>query len=221
MKNFKKIMAVALIALLAVAAIACTKDGGDENKGGATVTAAPTPYVRSVKLTPQQLNNYIVKYDVKKESTELVQDETGAYVPLDPTVDSITEVGYSAMILRSTDNGTSFNLDPAGVSCFAITNTADDRSFFTAHFNYDEAQLVDKGTETVAGIECKHYYFKSGLIEIDMYVDLTTDMCLKYENKMTKTSIEVTSIEFEKVDTAGYEWANYIALIPTPEPVTA
>lgn len=217
MKLLKKVLVFALIAVMVLTAAACGEKDEDGNKGnaGATATPKPTPKLLVCDLTPAQLNSYYVEYTVN----EVINGE--------PVTRNIVEAGYSTVVLRSEDGGESFQYATNGAICFTVTDTNNEASFFSSHMRYEANQLEDKGTETVAGKECTHYYFKNGLFKFHMYVDKafgSTGMTLKYVdekvdgngNPITKT-IEVTKLEFETIDSAKFLELSAKVVTPAPE----
>lgn len=217
MKTFGKLLVLALAFVMVLSFAAC----GEDPNAGSAATPRPIPKLYIVDISPEQSSNYYVAYTVTK-SGEMVQDENGNYVEKKDAT-SMVEVGYSGLVLESADGGQSYKLGTT--QCFNSTSSIETqpKSVFSVHMNYDKAQLENKGTATVAGKECTHYYYKNGLMEINMYVDETfgtTGMCLKYEavGYMPQT-IEITELKFGVVNSEpGYEFVNFQSKVATPEP---
>ena len=222
MKTLKKILVLMLALAMVLSFAACGKDGDDTNNPAAT--PRPTAKNYTVDISAEQLNNYYVAYTVTKAG-ELVLDENNQYVEKKDATNYV-EVGYSSVVLVSEDGGASFKV--GSTQCFNSTAdiTTQPKSIFSVHMNYDKAELENKGTETVAGKECTHYYFKNGLMEVHMYVDETfgtSGICLKYEavGYMPQT-IEVTDLKFDVVNVEeGYEFVTFQSKVATPEPADA
>ena len=216
MKTLKTLLVLVLAVAMLFSFAAC-----DENEVPPTLTPRPTPKLTTVDISAEQLNNYYVSYTVKKAGN-LVLDENGQYVEK-TDASNFVEVGYSNVALESKDGGESFNV--SSTQCFNSTAdiTTQPRSIFSVHMNYEKDELENKGTETVAGRECTHYYFKNGLMVVNMYVDETfgsTGICLKYvaEGYMPQT-IEVTDLKFGVVNVEeGYEFDNFQSKVATPAP---
>ncbi len=216
MKTLKTLLVLALAVAMVLSFAAC---GG--NNEPATMTPRPTPKPTTVDISAEQLNNYYVAYTVTKAG-ELVLDENGQYVEKKDAT-TFVEVGYSSVVLVSEDGGESFQV--GSTQCFnsAADITTQPKSVFSVHMNYEKSELENKGTETVAGKECTHYYYKNGLMEVHMYVDDTfgtSGICLKYEavGYMPQT-IEVTELKFDVVSVEeGYEFANFQSKVATPAP---
>lgn len=219
MKTLKTLLVLALAATMVLSFAAC--GGNDEQP---SLTPRPTPKPTTVDISAEQLNNYYVAYTVTKAG-ELVLDENNQYVEKKDATNYV-EVGYSSVVLVSEDGGASFKV--GSTQCFNSTAdiTTQPKSIFSVHMNYDKAELENKGTETVAGKECTHYYFKNGLMEVHMYVDETfgtSGICLKYEavGYMPQT-IEVTDLKFDVVNVEeGYEFVTFQSKVATPEPADA
>ncbi len=208
MKAFKKIMLLALAVIMVFSMVACndTPDNTDE----ATPTPKPTPKVLACDVDQDQLNNYYVEFTITDGG------ETK----------KIIELGYSAVILRSEDGGETFNVVPSGQASFTLTDAYNDSSFFSSHLRYEKNQFENQGTETVAGKECTHYFFKNGLFKYHFYVDEsfnTTGMTLKFVDEkvdvtgasLTKT-IVVEKILFDVIDQdPAYSFASFSDKIPT------
>lgn len=216
MKTLKTLLVLALAVAMVLSFAAC----GDSNEP-ATMTPRPTPKPTTVDISAEQLNNYYVAYTVTKAG-ELVLDENGQYVEKKDAT-TFVEVGYSSVVLVSEDGGESFQV--GSTQCFNSTSdiTTQPKSVFSVHMNYEKSELENKGTETVAGKECTHYYYKNGLMEVHMYVDDTfgtSGICLKYEavGYMPQT-IEVTDLKFDVVNVEeGYEFVNFQSKVATPAP---
>jgi hypothetical protein len=217
MKLFKRILVLALMAVMVLTMVACGGDKTDAGNNGPVATPKPTPKLLICDLEPQQLTNYYVEYTV----TETIDGVE--------TTRNVVEVCYSTVILRSQDGGETFAYDMSGVACFTVTDTAKESSFFSSHIRYEKDQLQNKGTETVAGKECTYYYFKNGLFKYHMYVDETvgsTGMTLKYidekvdgNGNILPTTIEVTKLEFGTMDTAKFtEYTTKVVTPATAEP---
>ena len=217
MKTLKTLLVLALAVAMVLSFAAC---GG--NNEPATMTPRPTPKPTTVDISAEQLNNYYVAYTVTKAG-ELVLDENGQYVEKKDAT-TFVEVGYSSVVLVSDDGGESFQV--GSTQCFnsAADITTQPKSVFSVHMNYEKSELENKGTETVAGKECTHYYYKNGLMEVHMYVDETfgaSGICLKYEavGYMPQT-IEVTDLKFDVVNVEeGYKFVNFQSKVATPAPV--
>ena len=221
MKTFRNLLVLVLALTMVLSLAAC--DGSEDEAG---ITPRPTPKLYTVDISAEELNNYYVAYTVTK-SGEMVQDESGNYVEKKDATNFV-EIGYSSIVLSSENGGETFVA--GSTQCF--NSTADistqPKSLFSVHMNYEDAKkegkLENKGTETVAGKDCTHYYYKNGLMEVHMYVDESfgsTGMCLKYEavGYMPQT-IEVTELKFGVINTEeGYEFVNYQTKVATPEPV--
>ena len=216
MKNLMKLVVLALAAVMVLSFAACEKD-----PDGAQATPRPTPKSKVVDISAEQMNNYYVAYTVTKAG-EMIQDEAGNWIEKKDAT-SYVEVGYSSVVLNSEDGGESFTVGSA--QCFQSVSGIENqpKSVFSVHMNYEKDQLEKKGTETVAGKECTIYYFKSGPMEINMYVDEsfgTTCMCLKYvvTGYMPQT-IEVTELKFGAINAEdGYEFVNFQSKVATPAP---
>ena len=228
MKTLKKILVLVLALALVFSFVACdgeeTPANQDANQTEVKRTPRPTPKPQIVDITAEQLNNYYVAYSVTKtDATVMVQDENGNYVPKTEAANYV-EVGFSNLVLESKDGGETFAI--GGSQCF--NSTADitqyPKTIFNVHMNYEKAELENKGTETVAGKECTHYYYKNGLLEAHMYVDETfgtTGICLKYEAVgYAPQVIEVTELKFGVINNEeGYEFATFQSKQATPAPV--
>lgn len=211
MKNFKKFVVLALAVAMAFSMIACEGNGNS----GVQATPRPTPKPNVVDISAEQLNNYYVAYTVTKAG-EMILDENNNYVEKTDATNYV-EMGYSGTVVTSNDGGETFSVGSG--QCFQSIASIEKqpRSIFSIHMNYEKDQLENKGTETVAGKQCTIYYFKSGPMEINMYVDEsfgTTGMCLKYvvTGYMPQT-IEVTDIKFGDISEE-----DFMAKLPTPAP---
>ncbi len=216
MKHFVKFIVFALVAVMLFAFTACGQDPADDTQA----TPRPTPKANTVDINAEQMNNYYVAYTVTKPG-EMVLDENNQYVEKKDATNYV-EVGYSSVVLNSEDGGESFSVGSS--QCFSSTSAIENqpKSVFSVHMNYAKDQLENKGTETVAGKECTVYYFKSGPMEINMYVDESfgsTGICLKYvvTGYMPQT-IEVTELSFGVINTEGYEFVNFQSKVATPAP---
>ncbi len=217
MKNLKKLLVFAMVAIMALMVVACGDNGGEEP----TPAARVTPKLNVIDISAEQMNNYYVAYTVTKAG-EMIQDENGNYVEKKDATGYV-EVGYSSVVLTSKDGGESFTLGSA--QCFqnigAIETTP--QSVFNIHLNYEKSELENKGKETVAGKECTHYYYKNGLMQYNMYVDETfgsTGICLKFVAEgYNPQTIEVTELKFGCINNEdGYKFADFQAKVATPAP---
>ena len=74
----------------------------------------------------------------------------------------------------------------------------------------------------VADLQTTHYYYKSGPMEINMYVNTDYDVCLKYSRKgKDAIEMEVQELKFGVIGQEGYKFEDYQARIATPEPTEA
>ena len=216
MKAFKKIICLALIAVLALSIVACGKEKKPEK------TPKPTPEPIGLRLPDGAIENYYLEYTVIEPVAEEYTDEEGViqYKYYDKETKCV-EVSYSSLILRSEDGGETFQFEASSTPCFAIVSTSDSRGTFSAYCSYKVAgrELENQGKQTVAGIECDVYHFKNGLMDITMYVDPETDMCMKYEakNYQPKTVV-IDTLKFGVIETAGYEFVNYQSKVAIGEP---
>lgn len=209
MKTFKKIICLALIAVLALSIVAC-----DNGKKGPEKTPKPTPEPIGIKLPDGAIENYYLEYTVTEPMAEEIVDENGqiTYGEVTNKTTNVVEVSYSSLILRSTNGGETFEFEASSTPSFAIVSTNDARGAFSAYCSYKVAgnNLENQGKENVAGIECDKYHYKNGLMNITMWVDPETDMCMKYqaEGYQPKT-VEITTLKFNVIETPGYEFVNY------------
>ncbi|MBR2860386.1 MAG: hypothetical protein IKB86_00915 [Clostridia bacterium] len=213
MKNFKKLIGVMLIAVIAFAMVACDGNG----KGGNPTplpTIKPTPVSLAAKITEEQLNNYYVTYEITTKVTE--QDKNGVWGEHDDVLKCV-EAGLDGATVKSTDNAVSFKYDDNGNSSFLITETTNRNSFFSAHNRYKLDELENKGTETVAGFETTHYYYENGLYKVHMWVANDFDLTLKFEDwGYAKFSAEVKELTFGEV--TEEDFLDYAARVATPVP---
>lgn len=219
MKNLKKLLVFAMVAIMALMVVACGGNGEEE----ATPKPRVTPKINVVDISAEQMNNYYVAYTVTKAG-EMIQDENGNYVEKTDATNYV-EIGYSSVVLSSKDGGTSFTLGSS--QCFQNTGAIETtpQSVFNVHMNYEKSELENKGKVTVAGKECTHYYFKNGLMQYNMYVDESfgsTGICLKFVAEgYNPQTIEVTELKFGCINTdAGYEFVNFQSKVATPAPAS-
>lgn len=221
MKNLKKLLVLALVAIMALSVVAC--GGNEDDDEGNNPAERPTPKINVVDVSAEQMNNYYVAYTVTKAG-EMVQDENGNYVEKTDAT-SYIEIGYSSVVLSSKDGGTSYAL--GSTQCFQNTGAIETtpQSVFGVHLNYEKSELENKGKETVAGKECTHYYFKNGLMQYNMYVDEsfgTTGICLKFVAEgYNPQTIEVTELKFGCINTEeGYSFVDFQSKVATPAPAS-
>ena len=220
MKTFKRIMVLALAVIMVLSMVACGKtETAENNPTNKPATVTPRTYICDV--TAGQINNYIVKYTVTR--TETLADADGVYRDQEVTTKNV-EVGYSAIILTSQNDGETFKVGNA--SSFTISDANDTRSFFAAHMRYNKDQLENKGTEVINGVTTTHYYFKNGLIKIHLYVDEsfgTTGMTVKYVDEgMNKQTIEITELKFDVISKEeGYDFVDFQSKVAVDTPAPA
>ncbi len=185
-------------------------------------TPKPTPRPTIVSIDADKLNNYYVAYTVTKQG-EKVPEDNGYYIKASK-VTNYVEIGYSSVVLFSSDGGNSYSVGAS--QCFTSTESiqSNPKSIFSVHLNYEKSQLQKKGTATVAGTDCTVYYYKEGLVEILMYVDESFDstgICLKYESiGYNPQTIEVTEIKFGVINsTPGYDFITFHSKVATPAPI--
>ncbi len=219
MKNLKKLLVLALVAIMALSVVAC--NGDEDEEGGNAPAERPTPKVNVVDVSAEQLNNYYVAYTVTKAG-EMIQDAEGNYVEKTDATNYV-EIGYSSVVLSSKDGGTSFTL--GSMQCFQNTGAIETtpQGIFGIHLNYEKSELENKGKETVAGKECTHYYFKNGLMQYNMYVDESfgsTGICLKFVAEgYNPQTIEVTELKFGCINSEeGYNFVDFQSKVATPAP---
>lgn len=213
MKTFKKIVLLALAVVMVFSMVACDKTPQGSNDP-AEETPKPTPALLICDVDATQLNNYFVKYTVTEATADGASTST-TYV----------EVSYSGVILTSNDGGQTYTISATGQSSFSLTDVNVDGSIFSRHLLYNKDQLEAQGTETVAGIETTHYFFKNGLFKYHFYVDETfgsTGMTLKFVdekmdhmgNQSTKT-IAVDEIKFDVINKQdGYSFDSFNLITP-------
>ena len=206
MKTFKKIVLLALAVVMVFSMVAC-----DKNQGGskADATPKPTPAMLVCDVDATQLNNYYVKYSV----IEAAADGTN-------TTTTFVEVSYEGILINSVDGGATFAFSATGQSTFALTDANNDGSIFSRHLLYNKDQLENQGTETVAGVECAHYFFKNGLFKYHLYVDESfnsTGMTLKFVDEKidhmgqpSTRTIVVEELKFGTIDEATFASFNIV-----------
>ena len=203
MKTFKKIVLLALAVVMVFSMVACNEKPQGGDKSGADATPKPTPAMLICDLDSTQLDNYFVKYSVIEAAANG-----------ESTTSTIIEVSYSGLIINSVDGGQTYTMSTTMQSCFSLTDANTDASVFARHLLYTKDQLVNEGTETVAGIECTNYLFKNGLFKKHIYVDEsfnTTGMTLKFVDETTDhtgavstKTIVVEELKFGTIDEATF-----------------
>lgn len=222
MKDLKKLIVLLLVGVMAFSLAAC--QNGEENEGGNTQPTNP-PYKDTTSgLSDTQLSNYYLKFNATEtvtltdEEGNYITDENGAYVTEEQTT-TYVEVGYSGLYLLSEDGGESFNV--VGTSSFGVSSQTSIFGTFSSHKQYEASgtELENRGTETIANLETTHYYYKSGPMEIEMYVNADYDVCLKYSKKgIGAMEMEVQELQFGIVGQDGYKFEDFYAKIATPAP---
>ncbi len=226
MKNFKKLLVLALAFVLVLSLAACGPEEDPDEDAEATVA----PYKNGI--TDVQLGNYYIKYNVTQlvikedEEGDPVADENGTYIQEEKTT-TYVEVGYQGLYLKSTDGGETFQFDTAATPCFSVVSQSDPRGLFSsfAQFTGNTDKLSELGKETVAGLETTHYQYKSGLYNYHMYVNDEYQVTLKYVNEGTMNvelkNMEVLELSFGTINAdGGYDFAEFQAKVVTPAPAT-
>ena len=214
MKNLKKLFVMLLVGAMAFSLVACNNGEGD----GVEVTPTVPPVYKDTTsgLSDTELSNYFLKFSATQSVTE--PDENGNMVTQEKTTNYI-EVGYSGLYLISQDGGESFNV--AGTSSFGVSSQTSVFGTFSAHKQYEAsgAEMDNQGEETVADLQTTHYYYKSGPMEINMYVNADYDVCLKYSREgKDAIKMEVQELKFGVIGQDGYKFEDFQNRIATPEP---
>lgn len=230
MKNLKKLLVLLLAATMVFSLVACN-NGGTTNNGddSGDKRGEANPIDRTVGLSEEQLENYIVEFTVSRPQS--VQDEvTGKYIEV------VQSFGAREVAFEGYRHSTNVRSEipvytPRDNSCFTYTDQDDYRGWFAAHKQYlgDDVNadaLKELGTETVAGFETKHYQFKMGIYDINFWVSEEYDLTIKYEYSekdfnaggefVLKKSLEITKLEFGVAD---YDEFYYSCPTPTLKPV--
>lgn len=220
MKKFKTLAVMLLAIVLAFTCVACGEQQKPTTKRDNDGKDESTKIERSAGLTDEQLENYVVEYTVIRPVASSENEAITVYEPF-----YAKEVAFGGY--RQTTNAKKADAIYKTVenSSFTYTDTEDYRGNFAAHKRYllDETQkdnVTEIGTETVAGIETKHYQYKSGLFNIHFWVAEEYDLSIKYEEHETNNmgmdqvvkGLEVTSLEFGNVTQAMFD------ACPTPTP---
>ena len=217
MKSLKKTMAFVLIGCLLIAAAACQGGGQESPRPTQPSDQSGLEDFVSEGITAEHIANYVIRYKVTAPKTLTNND---SFVTEDITTEYL-EVGCGGVVLGSQDGGETFYFVDGG-SCFSVTRQDDDRGLLNAHIQYRKSgETLDQlSGEQVCGYDTTHYYYKSGMFQIHMYVSRELDITLKYvsEGANDKT-FEVIELQFGVVDEEGspYQLQDMINKIPVPE----
>ena len=233
MKNLKKLLVLLLALVMVFSLVACGDKSGTGSSGDSGSSddkrGDSNPIDRTVGLTDEQLENYVIEFNVIKPVS--FEDESGKVLEISDEF-YIREVGFELEGYRHSSNAKSDNIIyiPCDNSCFTYTDQDDYRGWLAAHKQYlDDGVNADKvtlvGEEKVAGFDTKHYQFKMGIFDIHFWVYEEYDLTVKYEyyekdfNKnpvqfVLKKGLEITSIEFGTMSAVDF------FACPTPDPET-